>query len=161
MEVCLILVITTYNATVDHKPSNATEKNRIINNGGEIKRCRGINGHIYGPLRVFIKANLNYSLPMTRSIGDKYFWEAGVTSNPDIFSYDISSCLFIVLGSDGIWEFLNSNEVSKIVYHYYRIGQLKRAATSIVSQAYELWENEAIMGIDDITAIVVGLREYQ
>ena len=47
---------------------------------------------------------------MTRSIGDRLAHRVGVSSYPEIKSHTLTSKdKMIVLGSDGIWEFLSNN----------------------------------------------------
>jgi len=49
---------------------------------------------------------------MTRSFGDKIAASVGVICEPEILEFNLSSDdKFIVLASDGIWEFITSEEV--------------------------------------------------
>jgi serine/threonine protein phosphatase PrpC len=46
---------------------------------------------------------------MTRSIGDKIASTIGVTANPEIIAHNLSAeDKFLVIASDGIWEFLSN-----------------------------------------------------
>ena len=55
---------------------------------------------------------------MTRSIGDKAGREAGVISEPEVLEFSISSeDAFIVIASDGIWEFINNEEVKNNFFY--------------------------------------------
>lgn len=50
---------------------------------------------------------------MSRSLGDKVAHTIGVSSEPDIYSKELNleEDRFIIIGTDGIWEFM-SNEVA-------------------------------------------------
>ena len=56
---------------------------------------------------------MNYpGLAMSRSFGDKAGREVGVISEPEIMKFDIcEEDKFIIIASDGVWEFLSSEEV--------------------------------------------------
>jgi len=57
---------------------------------------------------------------MTWSIGDVASSRIGVISDPEILERDISDDdAFIVIGTDGIWEFLSNQEVSDILWPFY------------------------------------------
>lgn len=53
---------------------------------------------------------------MSRSFGDYIASKVGVISEPEILSHKIDFKEgFIVIGSDGIWEFLSNEKVVEIV----------------------------------------------
>lgn len=57
---------------------------------------------------------------MSRSIGDETAHSIGVSENPEILRYDLKSeDKFIVIASDGVWEFLTNEDIGKIVWPYY------------------------------------------
>jgi len=93
---------------------------------------------------------------MTRSIGDHLAHSVGVISEPEIIRYEFNgSEKFIVLASDGIWEYIDSDECVNIVKDYYEddmdaIGALN----SLVKEAFNRWKSME-ESIDDITAIVI------
>ena len=50
---------------------------------------------------------------MSRSIGDLVASSVGVSPEPEFYEYDMSEDdKFIVLASDGVWEFLSNEDVS-------------------------------------------------
>ena len=66
----------------DHKPDDAVEARRILQNGGRIEPFMGMEREYIGPTRVWLK-NSNYpGLAMTRAIGDLAGAKAGVISEP-------------------------------------------------------------------------------
>ena len=57
---------------------------------------------------------------MSRSIGDQIAHMVGCVPDPEVIRYDLSSeDKFIVIASDGVWEFLSNEAVGKIVWPYF------------------------------------------
>jgi len=55
-------------------------------------------------------------LAMSRSFGDHAAAEVGVISEPEILEMNlIEDDKFIVIASDGVWEFLSNDEVVRII----------------------------------------------
>ena len=55
-------------------------------------------------------------LAMTRSFGDKAGLKAGTTGEAEIMEFEISNeDKFIVVASDGIWEYLENDEVMTLM----------------------------------------------
>ena len=63
---------------------------------------------------------------------------------------------FIVLASDGIWEFLKNIDVARIIHPFYLKKNAEGAAESLVREAFKRWKKEEDV-IDDITCIVIFL----
>lgn len=50
---------------------------------------------------------------MTRSFGDEVASRVGITAEPEILELDLQKDdKFIVLASDGVWEFITNEEVA-------------------------------------------------
>lgn len=59
-------------------------------------------------------------LAMTRSFGDATAARVGVNAIPEIKEFELGKDdKVIVLASDGVWEFLENQDVAKIVYPFY------------------------------------------
>ncbi|EGR31750.1 protein phosphatase 2c, putative, partial [Ichthyophthirius multifiliis] len=59
-------------------------------------------------------------LAMSRSFGDLIAAQCGVICEPDIKILDIQcEDKFIVIASDGVWEFLNNRDVMLQIVPYY------------------------------------------
>ena len=57
---------------------------------------------------------------MTRSFGDKIGVQAGVTADPEYIEMDLTSeDKFIVIASDGVFEYMENQECCDIVSPYY------------------------------------------
>ena len=145
------------NLTRDHKPSEKDESTRIINSNGRIKRCYDEQLKKYiGPERVWLKNKEEPGLAMTRSIGDKVAHSIGVIDEPEykIFEFDGNE-KFIIIASDGIWEYLNGDDCIKIVkYHYENEYDINKASYALVKEAFDRWKRKEV-SIDDITAILI------
>ena len=100
--------------SVDHKPSLPEEMERIKKSGGEVKIPNEGAG---GPMRVYKLNENSPGLAVARSLGDCYGHECGVSEEPQV-SYRIleDTDEFIVMGSDGIWDVMNSVEIVGYVF---------------------------------------------
>lgn len=140
--------------SIDHKPDVPNERNRIELCGGEVGRVNWAN---FGPYRVWFKGQNYPGLAMSRSLGDNLAHSIGVINTPEIKEIDMSNekINFIVIATDGIWEFLSNEKVKDIIYPYYSVGDAKGAARKLVSNARKMWEVKNKMAVDDITVIVI------
>ena len=146
------------NLTRDHKPSEPDEMERIISSGGKVEAYRDNLGNFVGPERVWKKEGDAPGLAMSRSFGDEVAHTIGVIVNPEINEYQLlNEDKFIVLASDGIWEFISSEEVVNIVKDYYLDNDIEGALTCLYKEASKRWIMEEEV-IDDITIILVFLN---
>ncbi|PFH31236.1 putative PP2C [Besnoitia besnoiti] len=143
--------------TLDHKPTTPAERERIEASGGEVKRLE-----CDIPYRVFVKRRLYPGLAMSRAIGDAIASQIGVTCEPDVTTVELDrSCLFLIMASDGVWEFISSQEAVQIAYGAMgseRKGRTKAAADRLTLEAFKRWVEEEGSVVDDITCQVVWLR---
>ena len=103
----------------DQKPDNESEKNRIENMGGIVSQCNDLydDGKIGGPFRIWIKGCDYPGIAMSRSIGDKIAHGIGVINEPEILLFNLDeNSKYIIIGSDGIWQFINNIDILDIVY---------------------------------------------
>ena len=63
---------------------------------------------------------------------------------------------FIVIASDGVWEFLKNEEVADIVLPFFEKKNAEGAAEALVREAYRRWKSEEDV-IDDITCVILFL----
>ena len=137
----------------DYKPEMPEEKQRIELCGGVVEQLKNKNGEGIGPYRVWVKEGGYPGLAMSRSIGDLIGKKLGVIPNPGILEYDLNeSVKFIVVASDGIWEFISNEIVRNIGKQFYKDKNPKGFCQEIVKDAYKLWKENGIT-VDDITAI--------
>ena len=64
---------------------------------------------------------------------------------------------FIVLASDGVWEFLSNEDVAKIVMPYFECKNAEKAAEAVVRESYLKWKQEEEDIVDDITCVIIFL----
>jgi serine/threonine protein phosphatase PrpC len=136
--------------TKDHKPDCEAESRRIIASGkGQVRR---LEGDI--PKRVFLKDKMYPGLAMTRSIGDTVGVDAGVISIPDVSSKRIEQdWRFLLLCSDGVWEFITSQEAVDLVSRYHP-SDCQKGAEALASESWNRWIKEEGNVVDDITVIL-------
>lgn len=97
---------------------------------------------------------------MTRSLGDVVAKSAGVTYEPEIKSFPLTQeDKFIVIASDGLWDRVPNDEVTRIVANnYYEKGDPDGAVQHLMKEAVDRWQSEQGM-VDDITIIVMFLGQ--
>jgi len=55
-----------------------------------------------------------------------------------------NECKYIVIASDGVWEFLTNNQVMDIVNPYYKINDAKGACNKLTQISTNWWEKVII-----------------
>ena len=140
--------------SIDQKPDDPEESKRIIENGGEISQFEE-DGEKSGPFRVWKKGEVYPGIAMSRSIGDFIASTLGVIPEPKFTEEKIDNdCRFLVVASDGVWEFLDNNRVAEIVIPFYKKKDPDGACKALIKESTEWWNKEDIV-VDDITCIVV------
>ena len=146
------------NLTHDHKPSVAKERQRILQCNGRVESCRDEDGDYVGPERVWLKNQNIPGLAMSRSFGDETAHLVGVTAEPEIIDYHfLHEDKFLILASDGIWEFISSDECVRIVKDYYLKQDIEGAMNYLYKESSKRWMMEE-ESIDDIALILVFLE---
>ena len=149
--------IVAEDVSIDHKPDLEAEQKRIESCGGRVFAMQYDDG-IDGPPRVWLSYADMPGLAMSRSLCDTVAKEAGVTSEAEIFEYTLDSKdKFLVLATDGLWEFMSSQEVADIVAKYMSPADPKAAIRALVQESNKRWRAEEPV-IDDTTIIVVYLK---
>ena len=142
----------------DHKPSIIEEKARILKSNGRIEPYKNENNFYIGPERVWLKDEDVPGLAMSRSFGDHLAHTIGVTCEPEIIEIEFNEeDKFIILASDGIWEFMSNQEVVDIVKEFYMKNDLQGALFSLYKEASKRWIMEEEI-IDDITLIIIYIN---
>jgi len=143
----------------DHKPRSPGEYERIIKTGGRVEPFKSPTGEFLGPDRVWLKNESIPGLAMSRSFGDLIAKKAGVIAEPEIIQTDIKDDdQFIVIGSDGLFEFLANEKIMNLVVPYFLRNELKEACDVLVKAAVQSWKDVSEM-IDDITCVIVSLKK--
>ena len=149
---------TSHDLTRDHKPTEPDEKRRIEMNNGRIQPFIDEDtGEFIGPQRVWIKEDDVPGLAMTRSFGDQVAAMVGVMSEPEIFEYELKEeDKFFLVASDGVWEFITSNECINIIKDFYIKKDMEHCCEYLYKESKKRWMKEEEV-VDDITMILVYL----
>ena len=142
--------------SIDQKPDDPEERKRIEENGGEISQFEE-DGEKSGPFRVWKKGEVYPGIAMSRSIGDFIATSLGVIPVPKFIYEKIDKdTKFIVVASDGVWEFLDNKKVADIVMPFYKKNDPDGACKALIKESTQWWNQEDVV-VDDITVIVVFL----
>jgi serine/threonine protein phosphatase PrpC len=151
--------VAAVDLTIDAKPDDPNESRRIIACGGIVKQLQDEHGRKQGPHRVFRRGDdVLPGLAMSRSLGDSYAHGVGVTWEPNLSAYTLTARdLFLVLGTDGVWDVMNGDAAVDFVERY----RCKRVpgvscAEALTLEAQERWKaahDEAI--VDDISVAIL------
>ena len=130
-----------YQMSIDHKPDRQEEKDRIEKNGGYIGNETA---NTYGPYRVYSKNDEGPGLAVSRSLGDLFGHTVGVSNIPEV-SYKLleEHDMFICIGSDGVWDVMNSPEVVGFIFEKIAKEPLwtrQRIVDELVGECRMRWE---------------------
>jgi serine/threonine protein phosphatase PrpC len=143
------------NLTQDQNPDLPQEQERIEEMGGFVSPPPepGLSARVW----------LDYEctqigLAMARSIGDHAVKPIGVIAEPVVSFHEIKSDdEFVILASDGVWEFVSSAEAVQVVAENLHKGATK-ACRALIETAAAKWHDEEGDYRDDITALVIRLK---
>jgi serine/threonine protein phosphatase PrpC len=170
----------------DHKPQRPDERARIGRTAAKIlsERQLGIEGGDPDKWYVCRVQNgaIRYGVLFTRSIGDAdAHANLGLVATPELRKGAVegSRDRFIVLASDGVWDYLGEDSVARIVAQSTGMplsaaaaggperlaeadlrasNRAQEAADALVAAAEARWEAEGDRRRDDITAVVILMR---
>mmetsp|Transcript_94345 Transcript_94345/g.177559 ORF Transcript_94345/g.177559 Transcript_94345/m.177559 type:complete len:458 (+) Transcript_94345:89-1462(+) len=143
--------------TEDHKPNSESEKARIEASGGEVRTQTYPDGWVNH--RIFVKGEDYPGLCMARTLGDQSVKEHGVIATPEVqeVKVDLKDAPFILLASDGVWEFLDSEFVIKAVAKKIKSDGPARTVQKLQREAKKRWRQEEGDYCDDITSVLIQL----
>ena len=138
--------------TTSHRPDLPQERERIEQKGGVVRSLLG------DPTpRLCLRHKDAPGLAMSRSLGDTLSKDIGASAKPDLYEHTLTpQDEFILLGSDGIWDFIDPLEAAKIVKSLGK-AEVSSAAEAITKLAWSRWVAEEIDYVDDLTVIIVYL----
>lgn len=148
----------TTDLTVDHKPNLPAEKARIEKAGGRVV-FDGFYNH-----RVFAARGMYPGLNMSRAFGDDIAHEeAGLTASPDVKEFLLSDTpdqeVLLVICSDGVWEFIESDEGLKIARGGNKEITWQESVDKLAKESWDRWMKDSENEIsDDITGLIVKLQ---
>jgi len=138
----------------DHKPDLPEEQKRIEGMNG---RVAPLDSWLEGPKRVWMRNEDIPGLAMSRSLGDRLAHSIGVSSEPEIIRHKLDKAKdrFMIVASDGVWEFISSAKAVAIVSS--KDGP-RAAAEALCREAVDRWQAEEPV-CDDITAMVIFFKK--
>ena len=141
--------------SIDCKPDLKEERERINRKGGIVEKSKNQFGVEMGPWRVWAKNREYPGLAMSRAIGDFNGKDIGIISEPKIIETDFSiNICYIVICSDGVWEFLDNEDMMKFGNEYYEKNNPGGYCKEVVNFSIKCWESEGRV-MDDITMITI------
>ncbi|CAB9515934.1 linked kinase-associated serine/threonine phosphatase 2C [Seminavis robusta] len=142
--------------TIDQNPDLPEERNRIESMGGFVSPPPepGLSA------RVWLDEGFSQiGLAMARSIGDHAVARVGVIAEPVVSTHTVHpDDEFLIIATDGVWEFISSESAVEIVGANLSRGATK-ATQALIEAAAARWHDEEGDYRDDITALVVRLPE--
>ena len=156
----------------DHKPDDPSECARIEKAGGRVEPFRGSTyadetGEAQGPARVWMLHEQIPGLAMSRSVGDFVAAQLGVVAEPEVLAVPLTKDhKFLVLASDGVWEFISSQAVRptqcvEMIAPFWEVGNIEGACDRILKESIACWRRVSATQedevIDDITLILAFL----
>ena len=144
------------NLSRDHKPTEEDEARRILKKGGRIKPFLDEEtGTEVGPPRVWVRDDEVPGLAMTRSFGDRVAAIAGTICVPEIKEYAFhEGDKFVILASDGVWEFFSSEECINIIGKFYENNNIVECCNFLYEESRKRWLREEDV-VDDITMLLI------
>lgn len=141
--------------TEDQNPDLPAEQERIEKMGGYVSPPPepGLSSRVW-----LDKEWSQIGLAMARSIGDHAVKPIGVIAEPVVSFHDVkANDSFLILATDGVWEFISSAEAVEIVADNLHKGATK-ACQILIEAAAAKWHDEEGDYRDDITALVIKLQ---
>lgn len=141
--------------SIDQNPDSPGESERILAAGGVITEPEepGLSARVWTKDRTI-------GLSMARSLGDHELARYGVISTPVVTTHQLKpNDSVMILASDGIWEFITSQEAMDIVHSHPE--DATAACKDLIIEATARWRDEEGPYRDDITAIVIYLDQLR
>lgn len=158
----------------DQTPYRKDERERTKLMGARIMTLEQIEGHeplhenwgeesgdsideVGDPPRIWDSSLERPGCAFTRSLGDMVAEQVGVNAVPEILTWDLTpKDKFIVIASDGVFEFLTSQAVVEILSKF---EDPVKGAKHVIAESYRLWLTYDER-TDDISMIVIHLRGF-
>ena len=78
---------------------------------------------------------------MSRSLGDLVAASVGVSPEPEVLSFDLKTQdKFIIIASDGVWEFLSNDDVMQLTVPYFLRNQPEKACNRLIKESVLNWK---------------------
>merc|ERR1712107_94284 len=141
-----------FSITADHHPRDAVERSRIAS-------CQGFANAATGRVQVPGEGRDDSGLAMTRALGDLTLHKFGIIHKPGYKKISLQAedghhqC--VLCCSDGVWEFLGSDEASELIAKEGPDNVLK-STFELGEEAHRKWSQEE-EETDDVSAVVIWI----
>ena len=110
------------------------------------------------PPRIWLKSRASPGTAFSRSFGDGEAESVGVCATPEIEQREVrKEDVFIMIASDGVFEFLTNQNVSDVVVRSMQENNSHlEACRTVVTEAYAQWMTWDVRS-DDITMIILNV----
>ena len=135
----------------DQKPTNPEEQKRIEESGGEIATCDDEKEN-EGIKRVWVKGEKFPGIAISRTLGDEVAKSVGVICTPEFIEKNYTSESYIIVASDGLWEFYSDEQVKELSYKQFLSGDYIGLVKTLMIEVSGEWGAEGSIR-DDITVI--------
>ena len=160
----------------DQTPFRKDERERVKKQGARVMTLEQIDGNepmhenwgaetgdnideMGDPPRVWNETLEQPGCAFTRSLGDAVAEEVGVFAEPEVLSWRLGpSDRYVIIASDGVFEFLTSQAVVDILSTYG--SNVMDGAKSVIAEAYRLWLTYDVR-TDDISIIVLVISDMK
>lgn len=145
--------------TSDHKATRKDEAERIKSAGGRVINTEYDDGT--EDSRITPKDLVSPQIAISRSMGDLIFKDSGVTAEPEIVHWSSFSNheTYLVICSDGVWEFLSSEDVQNFLRDSLaNTSSAPEVANGLLHLAQKTWKQHEAFYCDDITVVLASLR---
>ena len=152
-------------ATTDHKPDSPHERARIEAAGGDV-RVPVYADDSMGVARVFLHSQHYPGLAISRTMGDYAAKSIGVIPTPEVnrISLDASKKPFVLLATDGVWEFLETHLVAATMATTLMTSTPSTAIRQLQAEAWAAWkevegvaDSDEFFFCDDLTSLLIQL----
>lgn len=145
--------------TSDHKVSRDDEAARIKQAGGKVVISEYADGS--RDYRVAPKDLSSPQIAISRSLGDLIFKDSGVIATPEIVEWQVKkpSDAYVLVCSDGVWEFLNAMDLRGLTLEALRSegASATEVVRGLMQRAKQTWNDMEEYYCDDITVMLASL----
>lgn len=155
--------IITQPLSVDHAVDLPAERTRMEAAGGHIREGFHDEDGEYLAAKVYedeYNERKGPGLSVSRALGDLTAVDVGLIPNPQLAYHKVNADdQYLILASDGVWTFLESDEVMQMAHLSFEKGKpAQEACKAIIARSARQWQrHEGTNYRDDITVIVVHL----
>lgn len=160
----------SYPLSYEHYPSLISEKERIQKKGGNVNgelitMSSNTLNKIYQQLNAKniditkYRDEFTNGFKIARTMGCFYWEEAGVIADPQVVECNLKreDTKAIVIGTDGLWKYLQIDQVGEIAMRYYEENNIFGACKELEETARLKWRKYS-KEVDDISVIVLFLQ---